>query len=177
LLFYKLHLLLFLSIKTTLALLPLAALLGACSSNAGTPTAEATAPSTAMASTTVGEQFMEANVKEDSVKLRSLLADDIVVLGTSPREQASGKDTVGNLIVKTFAMTNDFKFTPLSKKVDANLVYYTGFYFQKVLPSPKHKFKGGIDTGSYLMIASKDSKNEWKISYFHNASAPLQTNK
>jgi hypothetical protein len=94
-----------LSIKTTLALLALAALLGACSSNAGTPTAEATAPSTAMASTTVGEQFMEANVKEDSVKLRSLLADDMLLLGTSLRERMSGKDTVSNLMVKALCST------------------------------------------------------------------------
>jgi ketosteroid isomerase-like protein len=129
-----------------------------------------------MADTNVGEQFMEANVKEDSVKVRSLLADDIVVIGTSPRQQASGKDTVGSMLVKTFPVTNSLKFTPLAKKGDANLVYYTGFYTQNVEPNAKYK-KGGIDAGSYTMIASKDSKNTWKISYFHSASAPFQANK
>jgi ketosteroid isomerase-like protein len=129
-----------------------------------------------MASTTVGEQFMEANVKEDSVKLRSLLADDVVVLGASPKERASGKDTVGALFAGGFAITSNFKFTPLSKKRDANFVYYTGFYTQKVGPNPKYK-KGGIDTGSYLIIASKDSKNDWKVSYFHLGAAPFQSNK
>lgn len=59
------------------------------------------------------------------------------------------------------------------------MVYYSGFYTQKVLPSAKAtKYKqGGIDTGSYLMIASKDSKNDWKVSYLHIASAPLEVNK
>lgn len=162
--------------KNSLPLLALAALLGACSGNASTPPAEATASTTAMASTTVGEQFMEANIKEDSIKVRNLLADDIVVLGNSPGQRASGKDTVGNLIVRGFAITSDFKCTPLTKKGDANLVYYTGFYTQNVAPNPKYK-KGGIDTGSYLMIATKDNKNDWKISYFLNASAPFQENK
>lgn len=162
--------------KTTLPLLALATLLGGCFGNASTPSAETSAPSTTMADTNVGEQFMEANVREDSVKLRSLLADDVVALGTSPRERASGKDTVGNLVVRTFAMTDDFKFTPLAKKGDANLVYYTGFYTQHVSPNARYK-KGGIDAASYVMIASKDTKNEWKISYLHFASAPFQENK
>jgi hypothetical protein len=74
-----------------------------------------------MGSTTVGEQFLEANVKADSVKARNLLAEDIVMLGNSPRQRASGK--------------------------------------------------------AYLMIATKDNKNDWKISYFLNASAPFQENK
>jgi len=129
-----------------------------------------------MASTTVGEQFMEACAKEDSIKLRSLLADDVVVIGNSPRQQASGKDTVANMTVKTFPVTNNFKFTLLTKKGDANLVYHTGFYTQNVEPSARYK-KGGIDTGSYMMIASKDSTNDWKISYLHSASAPFQANK
>jgi hypothetical protein len=116
------------NMNNSLPLLALTALLGACSSNASTPPADATASSTAMASTTVGEQFMEANVKEDSVKIRSLLADEVVVLGSSPKERASGKDTVGRLFARGFAITSDFKFTPLSKRGDANLVYYTGFY-------------------------------------------------
>ena len=63
-----------------------------------------------MADTNVGEQFLEANVKEYFIKLRSLLADDVVVLGTSPRERASGKEKVGNLMVNTFSITNDLKF-------------------------------------------------------------------
>lgn len=129
-----------------------------------------------MADTNVGEQFLEANVQEDSVKLRSLLADDVVVIGNSPREQASGKDKVGSMVAKTFSATNNFKFTPLAKKGDANLVYYTGFYTQNVEPNARYK-KGGIDYGSYMMIASKDSKNDWKISYFHSASAPFQETK
>lgn len=162
--------------KTTLPLLALAALLSACSGNAGTSAAEATASSTAMADTSVGEQFLEANVKEDSVKLRSLLADDVVVVGNSQREQVSGKDKVGNMVVKTFPVTNNFKFTPLTKKGDANLVYYSGFYTQNVEPNTRYK-KGGIDSGSYMMVASKDSKNDWKISYFHSASAPFQETK
>jgi ketosteroid isomerase-like protein len=162
--------------KTTLPLLALTALLGACAGNANTPPAEATAPSTTMADTNVGEQFLEANVKEDSVKLRSLLADDVLVIGTSPKQRASGKDTVANMLARTFPVTNSFKFTPLTKKGDTNLVYYTGFYTQNVEPNAKYK-KGGIDAGSYTMIASKDSQNDWKISYFHSASAPFQVNK
>ena len=162
--------------KTTLPLLTLTALLGACSGNANTPPAEATASSTTMADSNVGEQFMEANVKEDSVKLRSLLADDVVVIGTSPKQRASGKDTVGRIMVSTFPVTNNFKFTTLTKKGDANLLYYSGFYTQNVEPTAKYK-KGGIDAGSYTMIARKDSKDDWKISYFHSASAPFQANK
>ena len=126
-----------------------------------------------MASTTVGEEVMEANVKEDSVKPKSLLADDVVALRTSPRERWSGKDTVGNLMASSFAAINNFKFNSLAKKGDTNLVYYTSFYTQHVSPNTRYK-KGGIDATSYLMIASKDSKNEWKISYFHGASAPFQ---
>jgi hypothetical protein len=162
--------------KTTLPLLALAALLGACSGNAGTPAAEATTSSTTMADTNVGEQFIEASEKEDSVKLRSLLADDVVAIGNSPKEQASGKDMVGNMAVRTFPLTNNCKFTQLAKKGDANLVYYTGFYTQNVEPNARYK-KGGIDSGSYMMIASKDSKKDWKISYFHSASAPFQETK
>ncbi|MGI4834715.1 MAG: hypothetical protein ACRYFK_14765 [Janthinobacterium lividum] len=81
-----------------------------------------------MASTTAGEQFLEANMKRDSVKIRSLLADDVVVLGASPKERASGKDTVGNLFARSTNMISDFKFTPLTKNGDANIVYYSGFY-------------------------------------------------
>jgi ketosteroid isomerase-like protein len=160
--------------RNSLPLLALATLLGACSSNASTPPAEATVSTTAMASTTVGEQFMDAAMKEDTTKIRSLLADNIVVLGSSPKERMSGKDTVGNAFARS--KTSDFKATPLTKNGDANMVYYTGFYSQKVLPSAKYK-KGGIDTGSYLMIASKDSKNDWKISYMHISSVPMQMNK
>lgn len=69
------------------------------------------------------------------------------------------------------------KFMPLAEGGDANMVYYPGFYSQKVLPSVKHKLKEVIDTGFYLMIASKDSKNDWKISCCHFAQAPFQANK
>jgi ketosteroid isomerase-like protein len=162
--------------KNLLSLLALAALLGACSSNTTTPPAAATAPSTTMADTNVGEEFMEACAREDSAKVRSLLADDVMVIGNSPKQQASGKNTVANMVVKSFSVTNSFKFTPLTKKGDANLVYYAGFTTQNVEPSAKYK-KGGIDSGSYMMIASKDSKNAWKISYFLSASAPFQVNK
>lgn len=57
------------------------------------------------------------------------------------------------------------------------MVCYSGYHSQKVLPSAKHKFKGGTDTGSYVMVASRDSKNEWKLNYFHFSQAPLQVNK
>ncbi|MVN74875.1 hypothetical protein GO988_00895 [Hymenobacter sp. HMF4947] len=162
--------------KNALPLLALATLLGGCSSNASTPPAEAAASSTAMASTTIGEQFMEAAMKEDTAKIRSLLADRVVVLGSSPKQRLTGKDSAATIAFAKDGRTADFKFTPLAKGGDANMVYYSGFYSQKVLPSPKYK-QGGIDAGSYLMIASKDSKNDWKISYFHFASVPLQVNK
>ncbi len=121
---------------------------------------------------------MEALVKEDTTKIRSLLADNVVLLGTSLKQRMTGKDTVFSAF-KPSGRTADFKFTPLAKGGDANMVYYSGFYTQKVLPSTKAtKYKqGGTDTGSYLMVASKDSKNDWKVSYFHVAGAPLQENK
>ncbi|RZK27680.1 MAG: hypothetical protein EOO63_12900 [Hymenobacter sp.] len=164
--------------KTTLPLLTLATLLGACSGNTSTPPAGATAAATTMAATTIGEQFMEAAMKEDSAKVRSLLANNVVLLGSSPQQQITSKDSV----VIAFAhsdRTSDFKFMPLAKGGDANMVYYSGFYSQKVLPLAKAtKYKqGGMDTGSYLMIAKKDSRNDWKIDYFHFAMAPLQENK
>ncbi len=162
--------------KNSLPLLALATLLGACSGNARTPPAGATAPAGTMASTTIGEQFMEAAMKQDSVKIRSLLSDHVVVLGSSPKQRITGKDSAATFAFSTRDNTADFKATPLAKGGDANMVYYSGFYSQKVLPSPKYK-KGGTDAGSYLMIARKDSKNDWKLSYFHFASAPLQVNK
>jgi hypothetical protein len=163
--------------KTTLPLLTLAALLGACSSNASTPPAAATASSTAMAATTIGEEFIAAVMKYDSVKVRSMLADHVVVIGATPKQRITGIDSVNTYAFTSNDGTSDIKFMPLAKGGDANVVYYSGYYSQKVLPSTKHKFKGGLDTGSYLMIASKDSKNEWKFHYFHFAQAPLQVNK
>lgn len=155
----------------------LATLLGACSGNASTPPTAVTTPATSMASTTIGEQFIEASMNYDSVKIRSMLADHVVVLGATPKQRITGKDSVATYAFTSNDGTADMKFMPLAKGGDANMVYYSGFYSQKVLPSAKHKFKGGIDTGSYLLIASRDSKNDWKISYCHFAQAPLQATK
>ncbi|AMJ64897.1 hypothetical protein [Hymenobacter sp. PAMC 26628] len=163
--------------KNLLLFPALAALLGACSGNATTPPAAATAPASTMATTDIGERFMEAAMKYDSVKVRSMLADHIVVLGATPKQRMTGIDSAATIAFTSNDGTADMKFMPLAKGGDANMVYYSGFYSQKVLPSAKHKFKGGTDTGSYLMIASKDSKNDWKISYCHFAQAPLQENK
>jgi hypothetical protein len=163
--------------KNSLPLLALATLLGACSSNASTPPAAATAPTSTMATTTIGEQFIEAAMKNDTIKIKSLLADHVVVLGATPKQRVTGKDSAATYSFSTNDGTADIKFMPLAKGGDANMIYYSGFYSQKVLPTPKHKFKGGIDTGSYMMIASKDSHNDWKMSYFHFAQAPLQVNK
>jgi hypothetical protein len=163
--------------RNSLPLLALATLLGSCSSNASTPPAEATVSTTAMASTTVGEQFMDAAMKYDSVKVRSMLADHVVVLGATPKQRITGIDSAARFAFTSNDGTADMKFMPLAKGGDANMVYYSGFYSQKVLPSAKHKFKGGIDTGSYMMIARKDNKNDWKMSYFHFSQAPLQVNK
>lgn len=113
----------------------------------------------------------------DSVKIRSMLANHVVVPGATPKQRITGKDSVATYAFTSNDGTADMKFMPLAKGGDANMVYYSGFYSQKVLPSAKHKFKGGIDTGSYLLIASRDSKNDWKISYCHFAQAPLQATK
>jgi hypothetical protein len=161
--------------KNSLPLLALTTLLGACSSNAGTPPAEATASTSTMASTTVGEQFLEALTKEDSVKVKELLADHIVMLGSSNKQRISGKDSVATSFFKT-KTTSNFKTIPVAKSGDANMVYYTGFYSENVLPSAKYK-KGGVSTGSYMLIARKDNKNDWKVSYLHIAQTPLLENK
>jgi ketosteroid isomerase-like protein len=162
--------------KHSLPLLALATLLGACSSNASTPPAEATTSTTAstMASTTIGEQFMEALMKRDSARVRTLLADDVVVLGATPKQQLNGKNLVATAFSK--GKVSNFQSTPLAKSGDANMVYYAGFYSQDKLPSAKNK-QGGIDAGSYLMIVRKDSENDWKVSYLHISSSPLQVKK
>ncbi len=160
--------------RNSLLLPALATLLSACSSNAGTPPAASTAPTTGMASTTVGEQFMEALMKRESAKVRTLLADDVVVLGTTPKQQLNGKNSVATAFSK--GKVSNFHYTPLAKSGDANMVYYSGFYSQDKLPSAKNK-QGGIDAGSTLMIVRKDSKNDWKVSYLHISSAPLQVKK
>jgi ketosteroid isomerase-like protein len=160
--------------RNSLPLLALATLLGACSSNASTPPAEAAASTSAMASTTIGEQFMEALMKRDSAKVRTLLADDVVVLGATPKQQLNGKNSVATAFSK--GKVSNFQYTPLAKSGDANMVYYSGFYSQDKLPSAKNK-QGGIDTGSTLMIVRKVNKNDWKVSYLHISSSPLQVKK
>jgi ketosteroid isomerase-like protein len=160
--------------RNSLSLLALATLLGACSSNASTPLAEAAASTSAMASATVGEQFMEALMKRDSAKVRTLLADNVVVLGATPKQQLTGKNSVATAFSK--GKVSNFQYTPLAKSGDANMVYYSGFYSQDKLPSATNK-QGGIDAGSTLMIVRKDSKNDWKVSYLHISSSPLQVKK
>lgn len=162
--------------KNYLLLPGLAVLLGACSGNAGTPPAAATTASTStMASTTIGEQFLEALVKEDSVKTKEMMDDHMVMLGSSTKQRINGKDSIATSFFKT-KTTSNFKVMPVAKSGDANMVYYTGFYSENVLPSAKYK-KGGVSTGSYMLIARKDNKNDWKVSYLHIAQTPLQPNK
>jgi hypothetical protein len=161
--------------KNSLPLLALATLLGGCSGNASAPAVEATTPTSTMASTTVGEQFLEALTKEDSVKVKALLADHIVMLGSSTKQRISGKDSVATSFFGKKTVSN-FKTIPVTKSGDANMIYYTGFYSQTILPSAKYK-KGGVGTGSYMLIARKDNKDDWKVSYLHVAQAPLQLNK
>lgn len=117
--------------KTTLPLLALAALLGACSGNAGTPPAEAAAPGTTMASTTIGEEFIAAAMKYDSVKVRSLLADHVVVIGATPKQRITGIDSVNTYAFTSNDGTADIKFMPLAKGGDANMVYYSGYYSKR----------------------------------------------
>ncbi|AMR26906.1 hypothetical protein A0257_07155 [Hymenobacter psoromatis] len=161
--------------KNSLPLLALTTLLCACSSNAGTPPAEATASTSTLAATTVGEQFLEALTKEDSIKVKELLSNHIVMLGSSAKQRITGKDSVATSFFGKKTASN-FKAMPVAKSGDANMVYYTGFYSQDILPSAKYK-QGGVGTGSYMLIARKDNKNDWKVSYLHVAQTPLQLNK
>jgi hypothetical protein len=127
-----------------------------------------------MASTTVGEQLMEELMKMDSAKVRTLLADYAVVLGATPKQQLNGKNLVATALSK--GKVSNFQYTPLAKSGDADMVYYSDFYSQDKLPSAKNK-QGGIDAGSTLMIVRKVNKNDWKVSYLHISSSPLQVKK
>jgi ketosteroid isomerase-like protein len=154
--------------------------LAAWSANPETLPAHARHPAATTAATvpatTVGEQFLEALVKKDAAKFASLLAADVKILGNTAKERMSGKDSVATLFAGTMKRTGAFQATPMTKAGDGNLVYYSGTYSQVLLPSATYK-QGAVDAGTYLLIARKDSKNEWKVCYLHYAATPLQLNK
>lgn len=161
-----------------------AALLTACSGNAGQPAASPASSGAATPAATDGatanvadldQQFVSAWNNKDASKVTALLADDVQFLQGATH--FSGKDEVTNKwVTPTISTIANLKTSSVSSAASGDLAYEAGTFSVDVLPTATEKTTG-TGMGNYMFVWKKASDGSWKMSMAHLEDLPVQEKK
>lgn len=126
--------------------------------------------STKVSSKELNETFDQAWNNRDTVKLFSLLSDDVQML-SGPRHLDGKQEVIEKFIRKDLSVTSNLKTNIVSSGEDANIAYESGTFALDVNVPGMKPF---TNKGNYNFVWKKSADNAWKVSAINMEDLPVE---